>query len=334
MRAMILEHPRPVHSRPLRLVELPEPTPGPHDVVVKVHVCGVCRTDLHQVAGELPMHTAPIVPGHQVVGEVVACGDETTRLRIGDRVGMAWLHHTCCECGFCGRGLENLCRDATFTGYDAHGGYAEFTRIHEDFAYRIPDGFEDLDAAPLLCAGIIGYRTLRQSEVQPGQRLGLYGFGAAAHIAIQIARHCGCEVYCFTRGESRRELALQLGAAWAGASTDEPPHKLDAALIFAPAGPLVRDALRVMDRGGIVALGGIYMSDVPPLDYTEHLYHERQIRSVMNATRRDGEELLALAAEIPITTRTTRFPLERTNEAFIALEDGKIDGAAVIDVSS
>ncbi|MCK4873523.1 MAG: zinc-dependent alcohol dehydrogenase family protein [Phycisphaerales bacterium] len=330
---MTLSTPRPVHDRPLTLIDLPMPEPGEDEILVKVHVCGVCRTDLHQVEGELPMHRTPVVPGHQVVGTVEKLGPGASRFKLGDRVGMAWLHHTCRDCAYCHRGVENLCPTATFTGYDAHGGYAEYTKVHEDFAYRLPDGFDDLAAAPLLCAGIIGYRTLRLSGIKPGGRLGIYGFGAAAHIAIQVARHWGCEVYVFTRGKSRQQLGLDMGAVWAGTSTDAPPNKLDAAVVFAPAGPLVPDALGVLAPGGAVALGGIYMSEIPPMDYTRHLYHERVLRSVMNATRRDGEELLELAVTIPIKTKTTVFPLEETNDALIALMDGRIEGAAVIAVT-
>jgi alcohol dehydrogenase, propanol-preferring len=333
MRAMVLEQPKDVHEKPLRLTEAPTPAPGPGEVLVRVRACGVCRTDLHIVEGELPIRAEGIIPGHQVVGTVEALGEGATRFSIGERLGLAWLHRTCCACRFCGRGDENLCERAAFTGYDANGGYAEFTTIHEDFAYRLPGDLPDSAAAPLLCAGIIGYRTLRLSGIQPGEKLGLWGFGAAAHITIQIAQHWGCRVYVFTRGESRRRLGLKMGAVWAGDADDDPGTKLDGSCVFAPAGPLVPRALELTQRGGAVALGGIYMSTIPEMDYTQHLYHERQLRSVMNATREDGRELLRLAVEIPIETKVTTFPLEETNEALMALKDGSIDGAAVIRVA-
>ncbi len=333
MRAMILSDTADVHDKPLVLQELPEPKPGPGEILIKVSACGVCRTDLHIVEGELPVHKQNVIPGHQVVGVVKETGHGVTRFKRGSRVGVAWLHHTCCNCGFCNRGDENLCLNAGFTGYDIDGGYAEYTVIHEDFAYELPDDFPDLKVAPLLCAGIIGYRTYKLSNIQPGGRLGIFGFGAAAHITIQIALYQGCEVYVFTRGESRRELAKTMGARWAGNSTDDPGVKLDSSMIFAPAGDLVPTALGLTERGGTVALGGIYMSPVPPMDYTKHLYHERVLRSVMNATRQDGKELLELAAKIPINSTITTFPLEETNEALIALKDGNINGAAVIQIA-
>ncbi len=337
MRAMVLHSPAPIGQRPLQLEEVPDPTPGAEEILVSVNMCGVCRTDLHEVEGELPMKRSPIIPGHQVVGTVGALGEGVTRFRVGDRVGLAWLHDTCCSCEFCVGGTENLCRKARFTGWSVSGGYAEYTTIAEDFAYPIPEGFPDAEAAPLLCGGIIGYRALRLSGIQAGQRLGLYGFGASAHIAIQVARHWGCEVYVFTRTEANRELARELGAMWAGPSRPDADglpveRKLQAAIIFAPAGPLVRDALEIMDKGATLALAGIYMSPVPQLDYLKHLYDEKVIRSVANATRRDGEELLKLAAEIPIRTSTQLFPLEHANEALLALKNSEITGAGVLQV--
>lgn len=333
MRAMILDKAMDVHERPLRPAAVNAPTPGPGEVVVRVEACAVCRTDLHIVEGELPLHRRGVIPGHQVVGQVEARGEGAQRFDIGARVGLAWLHHTCGGCRFCDRGAENLCERAAFTGYDAHGGYAEYTKVHEDFAYPIPERVAAIDVAPLLCAGIIGYRTLRLSGIRPGEKLGLWGFGAAAHITIQIAMHWGCRVYVFTRGDSRQRMACDMGAVWAGDASDEPGTKLDASCIFAPAGQLVPRALELTQRGGTVTLGGIHMSPIPQMDYTQHLYHERVLRSVMNATRRDGEELLRLAAEIPLESTVTTFPLEQTNEALSALKDGRIDGAAVIKVS-
>ena len=332
MKAMLLCEPKPVDQRPLVLDEVADPAPGHHEILVHVNVCGVCRTDLHEVEGELPTRQRTVIPGHQVVGTVAALGDGATRFQIGDRVGLAWLHDTCGTCGFCARDAENLCESANFTGWTVHGGYAEYTTIPESFAYRIPNGFADEQAAPLLCAGIIGYRALRVSGIKPGERLGLYGFGASAHIAIQIARHWGCEAYVFTRSETNRELARNLGAAWVGGSGDEPPAKVHASIIFAPAGPLVRDSLEVLEKGGTVALAGIYMTPIPPLDYIKHLYDEKAVRSVANATRRDGQELLDLAAKIPIHTATRTFALSEANEALLALKASKITGAAVLRV--
>jgi len=341
MRAMLLRSPTPVDQRPLQSEEVPDPSPGAGEILVRVNMCGICRTDLHEVEGELPMQRSPIIPGHQVVGTVARLGDGATRFRVGDRVGVAWLHETCESCDFCLDRHENLCRHARFTGWSVNGGYAEYMTLPELFAYRIPDGFPDEQAAPLLCAGIIGYRALVTSGVSATanrRRLGLYGFGASAHIAIQVAQHWGCDVFVFTRTEANRELARKLGAVWAGPSRpdpDSPPTKLmlQAAIIFAPAGPLVRDALEIMDKGATLALAGIYMSPVPQLDYLKHLYDEKVVRSVANATRSDGEELLKLAAEIPIHTSTQVFPLEEANEALLALKKSEITGAGVLKVS-
>lgn len=331
MRACILSAPALVESNPLQLVELPKPVPEGKQVLVRVHVCGVCRTDLHVVEGELPPRKSPIIPGHQVVGMVEACGPEAFRFQPGVRVGIPWLHRTCGICEYCRAGRENLCEKATFTGWVADGGYAEYALAEEGFVYPLPGGFGDLHVAPLLCAGIIGFRTLRLSGIEPGGRLGMYGFGAAAHVAIQVARHWEIEVYAFTRDARHRQLALDLGAAWAGGSSDRPPVKLDAALIFAPAGELVISALQALKRGGTVALGGIHMSPIPPLDY-DLLYHERVVRSVANNTRRDGEDFLRIAAEIPIHTEVREFPLAQANEALKALKNDAIRGAAVLRI--
>jgi len=341
MKAMLLHSPAPVDQRPLRLEEVPDPSPGAGDILVRVSMCGICRTDLHEVEGELAMQRSPIVPGHQVVGTVADVGEGASRFQLGDRVGVAWLHETCDTCEFCRDRQENLCRHARFTGWSVNGGYAEYMTVPEPFAYHIPDGFPDEQAAPLLCAGIIGYRALvtsGASATATRRRLGLYGFGASAHIAIQVARHWGCDVFVFTRTEANRELARKLGAVWAGASRpdpDSPPAKLklQAAIIFAPAGPLVRDALEIMDKGATLALAGIYMSPIPELDYLKHLYDEKVVRSVANATRSDGEELLKLAVEIPIRTSTQLFPLEQANEALLALKNSEITGAGVLKVS-
>jgi propanol-preferring alcohol dehydrogenase len=260
-------------------------------------------------------------------------GKAASRFKKGERVGMAWLYSSCSQCEYCNREKENLCESALFTGYHVNGGYAEHIVVPEKFAYSIQDVFSDEEASPLLCAGIIGYRALRLSSIKPGQRLGLYGFGASAHVAIQVAVHWGCEVYVFTRSEEHRKLAEQLGAAWTGTSKDDPQTKMDSSIIFAPAGELVLDALKVLDKGGTVALAGIYMTPIPEMDYVEYLYHERTLRSVANATRQDGEDLLKIAAEIPIKTTIQTFPLEEANKVLQRLKEGKINGAAVLKIS-
>jgi propanol-preferring alcohol dehydrogenase len=285
------------------------------------------------VEGDLDLPQLPIVPGHQVVGTVSARGENADRYQIGDRVGVAWLHHVSCdECEYCQRGLENLCPSATFTGLHANGGYAEAMVAYGDFAYPIPEGFSDVEAAPLLCAGIIGYRALKVSEVQPGQRLGLYGFGSSAHVTIQVALHWDCEVYVFTRSEGHRRLARELGAAWVGGARDTPPERMHSSIIFAPAGWIVPEALRNLDRGGTLALAGVTMTPIPELDYDELLYWERGVRSVANFTRQDAEELLEVAAEIPIETMVETFPLEEANEALLALKRSEIDGSGVLTI--
>jgi propanol-preferring alcohol dehydrogenase len=329
---MLLREPKPAEQRPLELADLPLPEPGPGEVRLAVQACGVCRTDLHTVEGDLALPKLPVVPGHQIVGLVEARGEGADRFAEGQRVGVPWLYRTCGECEFCKQGLENLCHDAQFTGLHADGGYAEAMVVPQDFAYPIPEGFSDLEAAPLLCAGIIGYRALRLSEVEPGQRLGLYGFGGSAHVTIQVARHWGCEVYVFTRSEGHRRLARELGAVWVGGAEDTPPAKMHASIIFAPAGLLVPEALRVLERGGTVALAGVTMTPIPKLDYDRLLYWERGIRSVANFTRQDAEELLRVAAEIPIRTTVQTFPLEAANEALLALKRSEIDGAGVLVV--
>jgi propanol-preferring alcohol dehydrogenase len=333
MKACILPAPGAVESKPLRLADVPRPKPAGAQILVRVHACAVCRTDLHVVEGELPPRKSPVIPGHQVVGMVEECGPAAARFRPGARVGIPWLHRTCGVCEFCRSRRENLCERAEFTGWTADGGYAEYALAPEDFVYALPEGFGDLHVAPLLCAGIIGFRTLRLSGIASGGRLGMYGFGAAAHVAIQVARHWDIEVYAITRDERHRRLALDLGAVWAGGSDDQPPAQLDAALIFAPAGELVIAALRVLKRGGTVALGGIHMSAIPPLEYSL-LYHERVLRSVANNTRHDGEDFLKIAAAIPIRTEIREFPLDQANEALQALKNDAIRGAAVLRVSA
>ncbi len=333
MKAMLLKEFAPITENPLELVDIPIPEPGPEDILIRNKVCGVCHTDLHTVEGELPGVKLPIIPGHQVVGTIEKGGENTSCFKKGDRAGAAWLNSACGQCGYCERGNENLCASARFTGYHVNGGYAEYMVVPEQFAYTIPDIFSDVEAAPLLCGGIIGYRALRLSEIKPGQRLGLYGFGASAHVAIQVAIHWGCKVYVFSRSEEHRELAEKLGAVWTGTSKDEPPTRMDSSIIFAPAGELVLDALRVLDKGGTVVLAGIYMTPIPEMDYVKYLYHERTLRSVANATRKDGEELLRIAAEIPIRTTTQSFPLQEANKVLHLLKAGKISGAAILEIS-
>jgi len=334
VKAMLLRATAPAEDRPLELAELPTPEPGPGEVRLRVHVCGVCRTDLHTVEGDLKLPKLPLVPGHQVVGVVEARGPGATRYEIGQRLGVPWFYWSCGECEFCRRGLENLCRQARFTGLHADGGYAEAMVAPQDFAYPVPAGFSDIEAAPLLCAGIIGYRALRLSEVQPGQRLGLYGFGASAHVTIQVARHWGCQVYVFTRSAGHRQLARELGAVWTGRAEDDPPVLMQGSIIFAPAGRLVPEALRVLDRGGTLALAGVTMTPIPEMNYDDLLYWERTVRSVANFTPQDARDLLQAAAEIPIRTTVQTFPLEQANETLLALKRSEIDGAGVLVVQA
>lgn len=333
MKACLLRTPAPVETSPLATAETPVPSPGPGQVLIRVHACGVCRTDLHVVEGELPPRKSPVTPGHQVVGTVEQTGPDVTQVAPGARVGVPWLHWTCGLCEYCSSGRENLCESAEFTGYTVDGGYAEYLLAPQSFVYPIPEGFSDLDAAPLLCAGIIGFRCLRLAGVGAGARLGLYGFGAAAHVAIQVARHWSIEVYAFTRDRRHLELASELGAVWAGLSTEEPPQKLDAAIIFAPAGELVPASLKVLKKGGAVILGGIHMSPIPSFEY-HLLYYERLIRSVANNTRQDGIDFLKVAAQIPIRTKVQVFPLEDANLALNALKHDAIRGAAVLRVAA
>jgi propanol-preferring alcohol dehydrogenase len=333
MKALLLRAPHPIEQKPLVMAEVEKPTPGPQEVRLKILTCGICHTDLHVVEGELPSKKLPIIPGHQIVGVVESVGKKVTRFRVGDKVGVAWLNSTCGKCEFCLKGSENLCEKAMFTGYDVDGGYAEYTVVSQDFAYPIPQGFSDVEAAPLLCAGVIGFRALKLSEIEKGGRLGLFGFGASAHIVIQIAEFWGCQVFVFTRSEEHRKLARDLGAVWAGSAEDTPPTKMQSAIIFAPAGKLVLDALRVLEKGGTLALAGIYMSPIPELDYQEHLYYEKTVRSVANSTRKDAKDLLELAGKIPIRSEVQEFPLAEANRALLLLKQGKIQGAGVLRVS-
>ena len=332
MRAQVLERQAAAEERPLELREVPVPEPGPGEVLLKISACGVCHTDLHIVEGDLPLRKKPIVPGHEIVGRVEALGSGVEGISVRDRVGAAWLHRACGKCRFCRRSQENLCESALFTGWDVDGGFAEYTVAQADFVYPIPDGFPDEEAAPLLCAGIVGYRALKRAiQGKESGRLGLYGFGASAHIAIQIARHLGWEVYVFTRSPQNKALALELGAAWVGEAHDRPPEPLDAAVIYAPAGWIVPEALRSLDKGGRLSLAGIHMTPIPEMPYGL-LYHEREVVSVANATREDARELLDYAAAIPIETEVETFPLDMANDALIKLKERKVRGAAVLVV--
>lgn len=333
MRAWVVETPGPVDGQPLRLVEREAPLPGPGEVRVAVSVCGVCRTDLHLAEGDLTPHAPAVVPGHEVVGVVDALGPGATRFAVGERIGIAWLRHTCGVCRFCVRGDENLCLAPRFTGWDADGGYAEHAVVDERYAYRLPERFGDEEVAPLLCAGIIGYRALKRAALPEGGRLGIYGFGGSAHLAAQVALAQGATVHVLTRSPDARRLALELGAASAGDTYDAPPEPLDAAIVFAPVGDIVPVALEALDRGGTCAIAGIHLSDVPALDYQRHLFQERQVRSVTANTRADGEEFLALAERIGITVHTEAYPLERADEALADLAHDRVTGAAVLRVS-
>ncbi len=329
---MVLERGVGADTPPLVLKDVRLPEPAGDEVRVKVTVCGVCRTDLHIVEEDLPAIKRPIIPGHETVGIVDRVGRHVRTLKEGDRVGIAWLQRTCGQCQFCRSGRENLCSTPTFTGYHIDGGYADYAIVPEHFAYPIPSVFTDEEAAPLLCAGIIGYRALRLSDIQRGQRLGLYGFGASAHITIQIARHWGCSVFVCSLKEEHQALARELGAVWVGGATDIPPEKLHGAIIFAPAGEIVIPALRALDKGGTVACAGIHMSPIPSIDYDRELFGERILRSVTANTKQDGIDLLQEAAEIPIRPHTQRFKLEEANQALQALKAGKINGAGVLKI--
>jgi alcohol dehydrogenase, propanol-preferring len=330
MGAWTFDEPAPVDDVALRLETRSRPEPAAGEVLVRVRACGVCRTDLHLVEGDLPPRRAGVTPGHQIVGEVVALGAGATRFAVGDRIGGAWLRRTCGQCAWCRSGRENLCPDSGYTGWDADGGFAEYATLPAAYAYEIPDRYGDEEAAPLLCAGIIGYRALRRAELPPGGRLGIFGFGASAHITAQIALAEGAELYVMSRGERGRRLASEMGAAFVGGSLEVPPQRLDAAIVFAPAGDVVPVALESVGRGGTVAIAGIYLSEIPPLDYERHLFYERSLRSVTSNTRRDGEELLRIAARMDVRVHTTRYPFEATDRALRDLAAGSFGGAAVV----
>jgi len=332
MRAMLLRSPAPVASAPLVTGELPVPEPGPGELRVRVRACATCRTDLHVIEGDLPPRRLPLVPGHQVVGAVEALGPGAARFRRGDRVGIPWLRSTCGACRYCTAGRENLCESSTYTGWTHDGGYAEYCCVPEAFAYAVPPRFDHAEAAPLLCAGIIGYRALLRSQVPRGGRLALYGFGSSAHITLQVARHRGCAVYVVTRNHAHQRLALELGAEWAGGAGARLPVKADSAIVFAPAGELVPVALQDLDKGGTVALAGIYMTDVPAMAYEPHLFWEKTLQSVTANTREDGEALLGEAAEIPIRPRVRRYALADANAALRDMDADRVEGTAVLMV--
>jgi len=334
MKAMLLDQPAPISESPLALRDVPDPEPGEGELRLRVRCCAICRTDLHVVEGELPAQRSPIIAGHQIVGVVDKVGNRCTRFSPGQRVGVAWLRYTCGLCTFCRAGRENLCEASQYTGYHADGGFAELTVVQESFAYAIPDVFSDVEAAPLLCAGIIGYRALARANVpDPAGILALYGFGASAHVVLQLAKHRGHSVFVVSRGGTHAKLARNMGADWVGSDVSTMPDKADSAIIFAPVGHLVRPALAALRKGGTLALAGVYMSDVPTLSYEGHLFYERDVRSVTANTREDGRKLLAEAAQIPVRTRTTTYPLADANQALQDLKSDRINGAGVLVVA-
>lgn len=331
MKAMQLKETKPAEESPLELVNLPEPSPESGEVKIRVKACGVCHTDLHTVEGDLTIPELPVVPGHEVVGVVEEVGSEVSEFVEGDKVGVPWVYSSCGRCEFCRAGRENLCENLRFTGLHVNGGYEEYMMAEEDFTFPIPGNFSDENAAPLLCAGVIGYRAFRLSEVKPGEKLGLFGFGASAHIVIQIATVLGCEVYVFTRSEDHRRLARELGSVWEGSAKDDPPEKIDRAITFAPAGWIVREALRVLEKGGTLAINAIHMTPIPEIDY-DLIYYEKNVKSVANVTRRDAREFLKIAGGIPIKTEVETFLLEEANEALQLLKDSEINGAGVLKI--
>ncbi len=333
MKAMVLKEVSSIKKEPLQMEELSNPVPGSKEILVKVSACGVCHTELDEIEGRVKPRL-PIILGHEIVGRIVSLGPEVTKFSLGDRVGIAWIHSVCGKCHFCQEGNENLCSEFKGTGCHANGGYAQYTVASEDFAYFIPERFSDAEAAPLLCAGAIGYRDLRLSGVKKGQTLGLFGFGASAHIVIQVAKYWGCEIFVFTRSERHRILAEKLGASWTGRPEDRPPKKLNCAIDFTPAGETVLKALGVLEKGGRLVLAVIRKRDsIPALDYAQLLWDEKEIKSVANITRRDAQDFLPLAAEVPIIPEVQEFRLEEANKALILLKEGKIQGAGVLRMS-
>lgn len=330
MKVWAVDQPGPIDESPLIALDRPEPVVGPHQVRIKVSACGVCRTDLHLAEGDLRPKHPRVVPGHEIVGHVDACGDAASRFTIGDRIGVAWLRRTCGRCRWCRRGAENLCLEPSFTGWDTDGGYASYAVVDEAYAYALPEGYDDEHAAPLLCAGIIGYRALELANLPPAGRLGIYGFGASAHLAAQIALHQGARVHVMTRSQEAQRLALQLGADSATGTMEVPPEPLDSAILFAPDGSIVPACLAALDRGGTLAIAGIHLSDIPVLNYQNHLFEERVVRSVTANTRRDGEEFLSLAARLNLTVTTSPYPMAEANAALRDLAHDRVNGAAVL----
>lgn len=329
MKAMLLRAPRPVEEKPLELTQLPVPEPSSGELLLRVAACGVCHTDLHTVEGDLSLPRLPLIPGHQVIGRVVTTGSNASRFSEGDRVGVTWFYASCGSCAFCKEARENLCVSARFTGLHADGGYAEFMVVPEHSAFPVPEVFSDAQATPLLCGGVIGYRAMQLSTIQPRGRLGLYGFGNSAHIVIQLAVHMGCRVYVFTRSKKHQELATALGAVWVGTADEKPPEPMDASIIFAPAGALVPAALGTLERGGTLALAGITMSPLPQMDY-DLIYGERTVRSVANTTRKDAEDLLRLAGEIPVQSVVEPFALEEANEVLLMMKQSALRAGAAL----
>jgi alcohol dehydrogenase, propanol-preferring len=332
MKAMVLDEIAQIETSPLHMRDVPAPSPGRGEVLIRVRCCAVCRTDLHVIEGDLARAKMPIIPGHQIVGVVEALGEACSRLRAWQRVGVAWLRQTCGKCAFCASGRENLCDSQRFTGYHADGGYAEYAAAPEDFVYELPEAFSDVQAAPLLCAGIVGYRAFRRSNLPRGGRLAIYGFGSSAHVILPMALHRGGRVYVVSRAAAHRELAMEMGAAWAGEQARDLPEKVDSAILFAPAGELAPAAMEKLDKGGTLAIAGIHLSDIPPLNYARHLFEERDLRSVTANTRQDGREFLAEAAEIPIRPRTTLYPLHEANRALQDLKADRLSGTAVLTI--
>jgi alcohol dehydrogenase, propanol-preferring len=332
VRAMAVHTPATIETNPLSLVDIEKPQPRAGEILVRVRMCGVCRTDLHVVEGDLAAKHRRMVPGHEIVGVVDELGQGCKRFKPGARVGIAWLRETCGICGYCTRGRENLCVNARFTGWDHDGGYAEWTTVREEFAYPLPESIPDEEVAPLLCAGIIGYRAIKRAEVRPGATVGLYGFGGSAHLAMQVLKHWGCRILVMSRGGAHQELAKELGAEWIGSAAERPPAPLDAAILFAPAGNLVSPALEALDRGGILAIAGIYLTPIPALDYERHLFYEKELRSVTANTRVDGVEFLRIAGEIPIRTHTVTMALDDANDALQMLKHDQLKGAAVLQI--
>jgi propanol-preferring alcohol dehydrogenase len=333
MKAMLLSSAAEIESSPLVWSDVPEPSPGPGEVRVKVSCCAICRTDLHIIEGDLPAMKRPVIPGHQIVGVVDRVGENCKKLKLGMRIGVAWLRHTCGVCRFCTSGRENLCEFSRYTGYHADGGYAEYAVVPEDFAYEIPEGYDDVHVSPLLCAGIIGYRSMKRCNLPAtGGKLGIFGYGSSAHIVLQIAKHRGHEVYVVSRAENHRQLAREMGATWCGSDAEEMPVKVDGAIVFAPSGKVVLPALAAIDSGGAVAIAGIHMSPIPEMDYDRYLFRERDIRSVTANTREDGRELLAEAAAAGVRAHVVIYAMKDANRALRDLKEEKIEGTGVLTI--